>query len=235
MPGPGTQATRSDALTPTEPAPEDDSPHASPHARTLTLPGRADQVLKARSFIDRTLGARGLDGEIACLLGSELVTNSVQHSDSRFPGGCVTVTVRAMPGEVLVEVTDEGGGELPELGDGANPCAEDGRGLLLVAALSARWGYQRGPGQLTTWFQVPAEPARPSLTPAKQDHPMPIHTPEPEAGTFRASDGRHADLFDVRHYPVHAICQLCGQPIEADNFLRPFVHVPEQAVAGRFS
>jgi hypothetical protein len=35
------------------------------------------------------------------------------------------------------------------------PCAEDGRGILLVARLSARWGYRRGDGELTTWFQIP--------------------------------------------------------------------------------
>jgi anti-sigma regulatory factor (Ser/Thr protein kinase) len=106
------------------------------------------------------MGALGLNDMTACLLGSELVTNSVQHSDSRLPGGTITVTVTAEPDEVLVEVTDRGGSRLPVLRDGANPCAENGRGLLLVAALSASWGYERGHGELTTWFQVPAESSR---------------------------------------------------------------------------
>jgi anti-sigma regulatory factor (Ser/Thr protein kinase) len=238
MPGPGTQATCSYACTPAIPdktpaaipgeapaAGSDGQPGESP-ARSLVIPGRADQVPKARAFIARTLGASGLNDKIACLLGSELVTNAVQHSNSRLPGGTVTVTVEATDG-ILVEVTDAGGSCLPILRDGADPCAENGRGLLLVAALSARWGYQRGHGGLTTWFQIPAEPARLSLERIDQDRFMPIHSAEPAAETFRASDGQHADLFNLRHYPVHAICQVCGGEIETDSFLLPFVHIEE--------
>ncbi|MGH3166750.1 MAG: ATP-binding protein [Trebonia sp.] len=223
MPGAGTQATRSEARTPAVPpdAAQDGDEHR------LRVPGRADQVLRTRAFIARALAVRGLDDETACLLGSELVTNSVQHSDSRLPGGVVTVTLTLTLGEICVEVTDDGGAGLPVLGDGANPCAEHGRGLLLVSALSARWGYRRGPGGLTTWFQVPAEPARPSLVRAERERLMPIHPPEPAAGSFRAPDGQRADLFNVRHYPVHAICQLCGEEITADNFFRPFEHVAD--------
>jgi S-adenosyl methyltransferase/histidine kinase-like protein len=75
------------------------------------------------------------------------------------PGGTVTVTVTATRGEVVVKVTDDGGPGHPAIREGQDPCAEDGRGLLLVAQLSVRWGYHRGDGKLTTWFQVPAEPA----------------------------------------------------------------------------
>lgn len=44
--------------------------------------------------------------------------------------------------------------------------AEGSRGLWLVDALSARWGYQRGGGLATTWFRswlpspIPAEQGR---------------------------------------------------------------------------
>lgn len=190
MPRPGTQATSSEAHLPeaepgdcTDPeactGPEgrdgtedrdDPASFAGPasgdcFAQRLTLPGRADQVPRARAFIARTLAARGLGEETASLLGSELVTNSVQHSDSRLPGGTVTVAVTVTPADILVEVTDAGGPGIPVLRNGADPCAENGRGMLLVAMLSARWGYQRAGAGLTTWFKIAAEPAARAFAP----------------------------------------------------------------------
>lgn len=55
------------------------------------------------------------------------------------------------------------------------------------------------------------------------------HAPEPKAGSFRTSDGQHADLFDASHYPVQAVCRVCSEPIRADSFLRPFVHTDTDA------
>ena len=155
MPGAGRQMTRSEAHLPPIPPAEG----ASGIAQSLTVPGRAEQVPRARAFIARALAARGLRDEVACLLGSELVTNAVRHSESRLPGGTVTVTVTAERSEILVAVTDDGGPSWPVIREGQDPSAEDGRGLLLVAELSTRWGYRRGDGNLTTWFEVPAEPA----------------------------------------------------------------------------
>lgn len=169
MPGPGTQATRSEAHTPAtaeaESADDDSTDRLAAGeslgaADSLTVPGHAGQVPKARAFIARVLAGRQLCDETACLLGSELVTNSIRHSDSRLPGGTVTVTVVASAADILVEVTDDAGGGQPVLRDGPDLCAEDGRGLFLVAMLSARWGYHHDGARLTTWFQVPAEPAR---------------------------------------------------------------------------
>jgi hypothetical protein len=52
------------------------------------------------------------------------------------------------------------------------------------------------------------------------------HTAEPEPGSFRAvtGDGDHADLFNLNHYPVHAVCRVCREPISADAFLHAFRH-----------
>lgn len=51
------------------------------------------------------------------------------------------------------------------------------------------------------------------------------HVPEPRPGSMRTHDGRRADLFNVRDYPVRAACRICGEPIEADSYFRPFAHV----------
>lgn len=51
------------------------------------------------------------------------------------------------------------------------------------------------------------------------------HEPEPKPGSVLSGDGRRADLFNHQHYPVRALCRLCGEPIKADSFFRPFAHV----------
>ncbi len=56
---------------------------------------------------------------------------------------------------------------------------------------------------------------------------MVVHAPEPIPGTFRAADGADADLFNLDDYPVHAVCRVCRQMIQADTFLRPFQHVSD--------
>jgi hypothetical protein len=54
------------------------------------------------------------------------------------------------------------------------------------------------------------------------------HTAEPVPGSFRAVTGGDADLFDLNHYPVHAVCRVCGEPIVAETFLRAFRHAAER-------
>ncbi|MCL2586414.1 MAG: hypothetical protein FWE35_28635 [Streptosporangiales bacterium] len=53
------------------------------------------------------------------------------------------------------------------------------------------------------------------------------HEPEPQRGTIVTGDGHDADLFNVRHYPLRALCRLCGEPITAESFLCPFGHASE--------
>lgn len=55
------------------------------------------------------------------------------------------------------------------------------------------------------------------------------HAPEPAAGTIRTSEGCQADLFNIDHYPILAVCRVCGEPIRADRFLRPFAHFEEES------
>jgi anti-sigma regulatory factor (Ser/Thr protein kinase) len=89
----------------------------------------------------------------AVLLTSELFGNSLRHSRSRLPGETVTVTVTARAGAIRVEVADRSGHGAPELRP-ASDDAEDGRGLGLVAALAARWGWRRRGARTVTWFEL---------------------------------------------------------------------------------
>lgn len=120
---------------------------------TVTLAGRAERARAAREFVGAVLGPGHPCGDDAVLLAGELFGNSVRHSASGTPGETVTVAVRAGDGVVRVEVTDRSGSGVPVLRP-AERDAEGGRGLGLVAALAARWGWQRRGGQTVTWFEL---------------------------------------------------------------------------------
>ena len=120
---------------------------------SVTVRAQPEEVRVARAFVGRVLGLPHPCAEAAVLLASELVSNSVQHSGSAVPGGLVTVTVEAREDYVRVEVTDRGGDGGPVL-LAADDEAEGYRGMQLVEALAARWGYERGGGQAKTWFEL---------------------------------------------------------------------------------
>ena len=126
---------------------------------SLTVPGRPEQVGRARSFVtglagQSTCGAGAID--TAALLTSELVTNAVLHTSSGNAGGTVTVLVVDMADGLMVEVIDDGAPDHgPEVqGD---RYAAHGHGLFLVEQLAARWGHLRDVAGTTVWFQLDRE------------------------------------------------------------------------------
>ena len=127
---------------------------------SVTFAGRPDQVREARAFVGRLLGPSHPRGDVAILLASELVTNSVRYGGSAVPGEPVTVTVVVWDAGVRVEVTGRKADGVPVLRRPDDE-AEGSRGLRLVEDLAARWGYERGGGQATTWFELcgTAEPS----------------------------------------------------------------------------
>ena len=68
-------------------------------------------------------------------------------------GGAVTVTVAAWAAGVRVEVVGRKADGVPVLRRPDDE-AEGSRGLRLVEELAVRWGYERGDGQATTWFEL---------------------------------------------------------------------------------
>jgi anti-sigma regulatory factor (Ser/Thr protein kinase) len=112
---------------------------------SVTFAGRPDQVREARAFVARLLGSSHPCGDVAVLLASEMVTNSVRHSGSAGPGEAVTVTVTVVVGDagVRVEVTGRKADGVPVLRPSDDE-AEGSRGLRLVEDLAVRWGYERG-------------------------------------------------------------------------------------------
>jgi anti-sigma regulatory factor (Ser/Thr protein kinase) len=119
----------------------------------LTMPGRADHVSEARALVVKALGDLHPRVDDAVLMVSELVTNAIVHSNSRRPGGTVTVTVLESADGVRVEVADYGS-ELTTPVVRADRNATDGHGLFLVQSLADQWGYLRGEAGTTVWFAL---------------------------------------------------------------------------------
>lgn len=134
-----------------------DAAHDAGTPHHLLIEGVPEQVSAARAFIRQVLGSGHPGIEVVTLLTSELVTNSVEHSDSRLPGGKVAITLRAGADRVRVEVADAGGPAVPTLCRD-NILDEGGRGLRLVHACSLAWNYHRTADGTVTWFGCAAEP-----------------------------------------------------------------------------
>ncbi|MEU0518741.1 ATP-binding protein [Streptosporangium sp. NPDC006007] len=131
--------------------------------RTLGLLGQVDlpaevaTVPQVRRYVRDLLDGTGHpQTDEALLLVTELVTNSVRHSDSgRTPGGRVTVTVIAHNGTLHFDVIDAGSaGHRPMLCPDVPFDSGGGRGLWLVQEMSSAWGWYETAAGRVVWFQL---------------------------------------------------------------------------------
>jgi anti-sigma regulatory factor (Ser/Thr protein kinase) len=120
------------------------------------LPGAVPSARLHARLVVREWGFPAIAGDCE-LLVAELVSNAVLHGASP-PGTADTQPVRlrlsGRPREVRIEVWDSSD-KMPQLRSG--PPGEDelgGRGLILVAALSSRWGAYRTRGGGKVVFAV---------------------------------------------------------------------------------
>jgi anti-sigma regulatory factor (Ser/Thr protein kinase) len=122
---------------------------AGPRLIALALPGTPDSVPIARLRVRAALGycELGRFADDAAIITSELVANAVQHAcqDGTKTIG-VILTHAGTPAAVTVAVSDSSP-QVPVRRD--TPAGgEQGRGLQIVEALSAHWGWrQEGSGK----------------------------------------------------------------------------------------
>ncbi|HEY1635120.1 MAG TPA: ATP-binding protein [Acidimicrobiales bacterium] len=145
---------------------------------TTTLPHDPSSAAEARRFLHGFLadsGESGLD-EVAALLVSELVTNSVVHTRS-----APEVTVRLDEGRLRVEVADES--PTPPVRHRYSPRAATGRGMILVGELAAAWGSEPADTGKIVWFELDTgsptarvEPGRRRLRKAQRGQPVTLWT-----------------------------------------------------------
>jgi CheY-like chemotaxis protein len=118
---------------------------------TLDLDADLTSAGRARAFVEERCDAWGVGGVLddALLVVSELVTNAIVHAGSD-AGLRLTLGVETL----RIEVADAGGDAPdPVLADDDD---EHGRGLLLVAVLSAAWGTESTPeGGKVVWAELP--------------------------------------------------------------------------------
>lgn len=116
-----------------------------------TLPCEPQSVRRARLFVAGTLSAWGL-GDLtgpSTLIVSELVTNVIDHTRCRL----VRVAVRRTA-ENRVRVTVADKSRTTPRPKQVRDESEEGRGLLLVDALSHRWGYEQCRSGKVVWAEL---------------------------------------------------------------------------------
>ncbi|WP_307128851.1 ATP-binding protein [Streptomyces sp. B1I3] len=144
-----------------------------------SFPAVPGSVRSARHAVRDALHHWGLDdavGDVAVLLVSELVTNSLRyasgpigvrlvrpHPDGPRPGRGTGAPPEAGP-DAGPDADADGPGLLVEVSDPlpdpptertAGPEDETGRGLQLVACSARRWGTRFGKSGKTVWFELP--------------------------------------------------------------------------------
>jgi hypothetical protein len=105
--------------------------------------------------------------DVSCtvaLVVAELAANAVRHG--RVPGHDfgLRLALDEVSGLVRIEVSDAAATKRPPVAPPSSyPDGESGRGLFLVDALAARWGFAlRRPVGKTVWAEVPTDATTPS-------------------------------------------------------------------------
>lgn len=133
----------------------------------ITLRAEPGSVPRARRYVEQVLTRWGLDDLVwtATLLVSELTTNACLHA--RTP---LTVSLaRTEDGAVRMGV-DDGSAAAPQMRHYAEQ-STTGRGMRLVASLSARWGVEQRSGGKSVWVELGPSPegARDDAEPDVED------------------------------------------------------------------
>ncbi|MFE9045847.1 SpoIIE family protein phosphatase [Streptomyces sp. NPDC012421] len=130
---------------------------------TATFDPVGRSVAAARAFVRDTLQGWGHPELVddAVVLTSELVTNAVVHA-----GTAADVLCLRSEDSIRIEVADRYPEREIPVQSGraiASPDRENGRGLLLCAALADRWGVDYSPTRKHVWFHLDL-PQRPAGT-----------------------------------------------------------------------
>lgn len=110
---------------------------------------RASSVAKARQFAVTGITDPELRSRVATVV-SELATNAIRHARTAF-----NLEVRTDSSGIRVTVADSDPSP-PKIMDGVSPHEPAGRGLMIVAALADRWGYEPDGHGKSVWAELDA-------------------------------------------------------------------------------
>lgn len=128
-------------------------------SQVVTVPPVPPAVSAAREWSRRTIQRWRL-GEAAEPiehLVSELVTNSIEHAEC----ASVTVVLIYADGRLRLEVRDQDAAHVPVLKQ-PEPGDLGGRGLVIVEALSDRWGVRVTESGKAVWCEFALPPPAPA-------------------------------------------------------------------------
>lgn len=131
-------------------------PPAGPYSRVLSVPRLAHAIRPARTWVRETLVTWdvGALAEPGALIASELATNAVVHAQT---ASRVVLLLMYAAGTVRLEVRDDDPVNLPVR---RNPAysGTGGRGLVVVEALSQRWGVRVIDSGKSVWAELDITP-----------------------------------------------------------------------------
>ncbi|MBV9382605.1 MAG: ATP-binding protein [Streptosporangiaceae bacterium] len=124
------------------------------HARRVRLARGPAAAAEARGQVRAAISAWHVpvDPDIAILLTSDLVTDAIRHE----AGEAVTLAVRCARGQLRVDVHGTSR-SWPVVAD-ARAGARREPGLILVASLSAEWGFYRTASGNAVYFTLAFRP-----------------------------------------------------------------------------
>jgi Histidine kinase-like ATPase domain len=127
------------------------------HQRRVGLSREPAAAAEARSQVRAVIRAWKVpvDPYIAVLLASDLVTNAIVHGN----GETLTLAIRCSRSHLRIDVYDTSRSLPMAVVEPAH--AETGRGLVLVAALSAEWGSFHTPAGQAAYFTLAFQPDLP--------------------------------------------------------------------------
>ena len=138
-------------------------PARSPRPWARTYRGTLASVPEARRFVGELLaGCPARETLMMCV--TEFCANAVEHTDSGRDGSYTVEVACPQDGVARVAVTDEGGVSVPSAGP-ADPLADGGRGLAMVAACTSRWGVAEAYPGHTVWAEATWPVAVPAYSP----------------------------------------------------------------------
>lgn len=185
---------------------------------TATFEPVGRSVAAARAFVRDTLQGWGHPELVddAVVLTSELVTNAVVHA-----GTAADVLCLRSEDSIRVEVADRYPEREIPVQSGrtlASPDRENGRGLLLCAALADRWGVDYSPTRKHVWFHL-SLPQRPvgtrSAGPVLPDALLPVADSRVRVAVVQIDQGGAITSWneDAEELFGYAPEQVSGKPL----------------------